>query len=262
MTSGVTTAASATFCSWPVRRHGPQRPATDPGPAGPRPRGSRGSRRAAPGAAGAPVTAGAESPTCRPSSAIGYPPLGLSFGDGSRRSVSSRTELFAIVVFGRGFAGNADSYRRRPMDTSGEWPGRISSQSWPTACRPTWHQLVTSAVFHYQGLGVRRSPVRQGRRPSAVAWLRIASAGSTFALWRRPWRTFARLDQGGKRLLVAWGVVLAVMKRMLLPSPSTPAARSAPSRRSSSSRWSASRPSAPGPHGNAWACWPWPSVGV
>jgi inner membrane transporter RhtA len=31
-----------------------------------------------------------------------------------------------------------------------------------------------------------------------------------FALWR-PWRAFARVDRDGKRLLVAWGALLAVM---------------------------------------------------
>jgi inner membrane transporter RhtA len=44
-----------------------------------------------------------------------------------------------------------------------------------------------------------------------VAWLRIASAGLIFALWRRPWRTFKRLDRDGRKLLLQWGAVLAVM---------------------------------------------------
>jgi inner membrane transporter RhtA len=44
-----------------------------------------------------------------------------------------------------------------------------------------------------------------------VAWLRIASAALVFALWRRPWRAFAALDRSGRRLLLAWGAVLAVM---------------------------------------------------
>src|SRR4051794_7526216 len=70
--------------------------------------------------------------------------------------------------------------------------------------------FVTSAIFHYLGpafavLLFARVDVL------GVAWLRIASAGLIFALWRRPWRTFARLGQGGRRLLVAWGVVLAAM---------------------------------------------------
>jgi inner membrane transporter RhtA len=44
-----------------------------------------------------------------------------------------------------------------------------------------------------------------------VAWLRIASAGLIFAAWRRPWRVVARLGQADRRLLGAWGAVLAVM---------------------------------------------------
>jgi inner membrane transporter RhtA len=44
-----------------------------------------------------------------------------------------------------------------------------------------------------------------------VAWLRIASAALIFAAWRRPWRTYAALDREGRRVLIAWGAVLAVM---------------------------------------------------
>jgi inner membrane transporter RhtA len=44
-----------------------------------------------------------------------------------------------------------------------------------------------------------------------VAWLRIASAAVIFALWRRPWRILAELDRGGRRLVLGWGAVLAVM---------------------------------------------------
>jgi inner membrane transporter RhtA len=70
--------------------------------------------------------------------------------------------------------------------------------------------FVTSAVFHYLGpafavLLFARVDVL------GVAWLRIASAALIFALWRRPWRTFASLDRQARRLVVAWGVVLAVM---------------------------------------------------
>ena len=70
--------------------------------------------------------------------------------------------------------------------------------------------FVVSAVFHYLGpafavLLFARVDVL------GVAWLRIASAALVFALWRRPWRAFARLDRSGRRLLVTWGAVLAVM---------------------------------------------------
>jgi inner membrane transporter RhtA len=44
-----------------------------------------------------------------------------------------------------------------------------------------------------------------------VAWLRIASAALIFAVWRKPWRSFAKLDRDGRRLLLSWGTVLAAM---------------------------------------------------
>jgi inner membrane transporter RhtA len=70
--------------------------------------------------------------------------------------------------------------------------------------------FVVSAVFHYLGpafavLLFARVDVL------GVAWLRIASAAAIFAAWRRPWRAYRRLDRSGRRLLLAWGAVLAVM---------------------------------------------------
>src|SRR6185295_18072691 len=44
-----------------------------------------------------------------------------------------------------------------------------------------------------------------------VAWLRIAAAAVVLGAWRRPWRAVRRLDRDGRRLLLAWGAVLAVM---------------------------------------------------
>jgi inner membrane transporter RhtA len=70
--------------------------------------------------------------------------------------------------------------------------------------------FLVSAVFHY--LGPAFAVLLFARLDVlGVAWLRIASAALIFAAWRRPWRSFARLDQDGKRLLLAWGAVLAVM---------------------------------------------------
>jgi inner membrane transporter RhtA len=68
--------------------------------------------------------------------------------------------------------------------------------------------FVGSAVFHYLGpafavLLFARVDVL------GVAWLRIAAAAAVFALWRRPWRTLRGAE--GRRLLLAWGAVLAVM---------------------------------------------------
>jgi inner membrane transporter RhtA len=77
------------------------------------------------------------------------------------------------------------------------------------AAVPPQTYFVGSAVFHYLGpafavlLFARVAPV-------GVAWLRIVSAGVVFALWRKPWRAL-RADRESLRLLVAFGVVLAVM---------------------------------------------------
>jgi inner membrane transporter RhtA len=70
--------------------------------------------------------------------------------------------------------------------------------------------FVGSAVFHYLGpafavLLFARVDVL------GVAWLRIAAAAVVLGLWRRPWRAVRRLDPDGRRLLAAWGAVLAVM---------------------------------------------------
>src|SRR4051812_49676075 len=75
---------------------------------------------------------------------------------------------------------------------------------------PPHAYFVGSAVFHYLGpafavLLFARVDVL------GVAWLRIASAAVVLGLWRRPWRSFATLDRAGRRLLLGWGAVLAVM---------------------------------------------------
>jgi inner membrane transporter RhtA len=75
---------------------------------------------------------------------------------------------------------------------------------------PPHAYFVVSAVFHYLGpafavLLFARVDVL------GVAWLRIAAAGLVFALWRRPWRVWARLDAGTRKLVVGWGAVLALM---------------------------------------------------
>jgi inner membrane transporter RhtA len=70
--------------------------------------------------------------------------------------------------------------------------------------------FVVSAVFHY--LGPAFAVLLFSRvAVLGVAWLRIAAAALVFALWRRPWRTLAGADRDARRLLVAWGSVLAVM---------------------------------------------------
>lgn len=70
--------------------------------------------------------------------------------------------------------------------------------------------FVGSAVFHY--LGPSFAVLLFARVPVAgVAWMRIVSAGLVFALWRRPWRTFLNAPPQARRLVVALGVVFAVM---------------------------------------------------
>ena len=68
--------------------------------------------------------------------------------------------------------------------------------------------FVGSAVFHY--LGPSFAVLLFARvEPLGVAWLRIASAGAVFALWRRPWRALRTPD--ARRLVAARGVVLGAM---------------------------------------------------
>jgi inner membrane transporter RhtA len=88
--------------------------------------------------------------------------------------------------------------------TVNRWAGTFAAKAPPESF------FAISAVFHYLGpafavlLFVRVDVL-------GVAWLRIASAALIFAAWRRPWRAYAALDRDGRRLLLAWGSVLAVM---------------------------------------------------
>ncbi len=70
--------------------------------------------------------------------------------------------------------------------------------------------FLVSAVFHY--LGPSFAVLLFTRiAPSGVAWLRIASAGLVFALWRQPWRFLAALPRRDQAVVAALGIVLAVM---------------------------------------------------
>jgi inner membrane transporter RhtA len=66
------------------------------------------------------------------------------------------------------------------------------------------------AVFHYLGpsfavlLFVHVDAL-------GVAWLRLASAAVVLAAWRRPWRVLRQATPGGRRTMVALGLVLAGM---------------------------------------------------
>ena len=125
----------------------------------------------------------------------------------------------AIVVRGPGpltWVMAAISHRHCPVEgglvASGgvtavalnRWAGVFATKAPPESF------FAVSAVFHY--LGPAFAVLLFARvEVLGVAWLRIASAALIFAIWRRPWRAFAALDRDGRRVLVAWGAVLAVM---------------------------------------------------
>jgi inner membrane transporter RhtA len=72
------------------------------------------------------------------------------------------------------------------------------------AAPPPAAYFVVSAIFHY--LGPSFAVLLFARvDPLGVAWLRVASAGAAFAVWRRPWHALRT------KLVIALGVVLAVM---------------------------------------------------
>ncbi|WP_432887691.1 EamA family transporter [Kribbella sp. CA-245084] len=75
---------------------------------------------------------------------------------------------------------------------------------------PPQAYFIVSAVFHY--LGPAFAVLLFARiDPLGVAWLRIAAAGLIFSVWRRPWRAWPLLSWSTRRLVIAWGAVLAVM---------------------------------------------------
>jgi inner membrane transporter RhtA len=70
--------------------------------------------------------------------------------------------------------------------------------------------FVGSATFHY--LGPAFAVLLFARvGPLGVAWLRIASAGAIFAVWKRPWRHVRSSDTSTRGLVLAFGCVLAFM---------------------------------------------------
>src|SRR2546421_277163 len=86
----------------------------------------------------------------------------------------------------------------------------VSRQTAPAARVPAEAYFVGSAVFHY--LGPSFAVLLFARVPVVgVAWLRIVSAAIVLALWRRPWRSLPSLDRDSARLLVALGIVFALM---------------------------------------------------
>jgi inner membrane transporter RhtA len=75
---------------------------------------------------------------------------------------------------------------------------------------PPHAYFIGSAIFHY--LGPSFAVLLFARvEVLGVAWLRIASAGLIFAIWRRPWRKFLSIDRPGQMLIIALGAVFAGM---------------------------------------------------
>jgi inner membrane transporter RhtA len=72
---------------------------------------------------------------------------------------------------------------------------------------PPQGYFIVSAIFHYLGPAFAVL-LFERMQPLGVAWLRIASAAVLLGAWRRPWRRIAAAD---RKLLIAWGAVLAVM---------------------------------------------------
>ncbi len=75
---------------------------------------------------------------------------------------------------------------------------------------PPQAYFMVSAVFHYLGPAFAVLLFAEVS-PLGVAWLRIASAAAVFALWRRPWGYFRRLDTPARNTVLMLGAVLALM---------------------------------------------------
>src|SRR5438094_578068 len=75
---------------------------------------------------------------------------------------------------------------------------------------PPHMYFFISAVFHYLGPAFAVL-LFAGVSVLGVAWFRIASAALVFAVWRRPWRIFEKASWRERSILVALGIVLALM---------------------------------------------------
>jgi inner membrane transporter RhtA len=96
------------------------------------------------------------------------------------------------------------------LPTSGASPASVLTPVKLTDRVPPQLYFVVSAFFHYLGPAFAVLLFAHVE-PLGVAWLRIATAASVFALWRRPWRFFVLLDTTERWIVVALGVALALM---------------------------------------------------
>ena len=79
-----------------------------------------------------------------------------------------------------------------------------------TAKIPPHVYFFVSAIFHYLGPAFAVL-LFSNVSVLGVAWFRIASAAVVFAAWRRPWRFFVGISWAQRRVLLALGIVLALM---------------------------------------------------
>jgi len=79
-----------------------------------------------------------------------------------------------------------------------------------TAKIPPHVYFFVSAIFHYLGPAFAVL-LFSNVSVLGVAWFRIASAAVVFAVWRRPWRFFVGISWSQRRVLLALGIVLALM---------------------------------------------------
>lgn len=70
--------------------------------------------------------------------------------------------------------------------------------------------FLGSAIFHYLGPSFAVLLFAYVA-PAGVAWLRVVSAAVVFAIWRRPWRSWARSRRQDQLVYALLGIVLAGM---------------------------------------------------
>lgn len=73
--------------------------------------------------------------------------------------------------------------------------------------------FLTSAFFHYFGPSLAVLLFAHVE-VLGVAWLRLASAATILAVWRRPWRFIARLDARQHAIVLMLGVSMAAMNSL------------------------------------------------
>src|SRR3954453_21732262 len=118
----------------------------------------------------------------------------------------------SVEVRRSGSGGRSGAPPSRAAARSGTPPSgvRAAARRRSATDLPPQAYFVVSAVFHY--LGPAFAVLLFARvGPLGVAWLRIVAAGVVFAAWRRPWRSVRALAGSGRKLLLAWALVLALM---------------------------------------------------